>query len=113
VFNGQAKSVDEVLKANTAGGAGSSPLPKSSAYDILLEISSKVPGKDKIQLDIDRMEINDQKVDITGYVKTPEQIDMLVTELKGIKCFKDVRRGNTETEGELKKFKLTIDAACM
>jgi len=111
---GQPKSLEEILRANSAGGGlGASPLPRSSAYDILLEISSKVPAKDKIQLDIDRLEISDQKVELTGYVKTPEQIDLLVTELKAIKCFKDVRRGNTETEGELKKFKLTIDASCM
>ena len=94
---------------------GNSPLPKLSAYDLLLEISSKVPPKDKITLDIDRLDITDTKVEMSGTVKTPEEIDLLVTALKEIKCFKKdgITRGPTESEGELKKFKLTIAASCM
>ncbi|MCW5802417.1 MAG: pilus assembly protein PilM [Deltaproteobacteria bacterium] len=111
---GAPKTLEE-LQGMTTGPVGGAAgiLPKSSAYDILLEISQKVPAKDKIQLDIDEIEITDTKIDVSGYVKTSAQIDMLVTELKAIKCFKDVTRGATDTEGELKKFKLTINASCM
>jgi general secretion pathway protein L len=114
-FQGQAKTAEEIL-SSTAGGAipQASPLPKMSAYDILLEISSKVPAKEKITLDIDRLDITDQKVDMDGSVKTPEELDLLVKELQSIKCFKDVQRGpTTGGENNTLKFKLTIPAQCM
>jgi len=109
------KTADDIL-SSTAGGAipTASPLPKLSAYDILLEISSKVPPKEKITLDIDRLDISDQKVDMDGTVKTPEELDLLVAELKSIKCFKEVQRGPTSSgENNTLKFKLTIPAQCM
>ena len=65
----QPKTADEVL--DTSGrrrrSAATSPLPKMSAYDLLLEINAHVPAKDKITLDIDKLEIDDQKVDIVGH----------------------------------------------
>jgi general secretion pathway protein L len=114
-FKGQSKTADEIL-SSTAGGAipQASPMPKMSAYDILLEVSSKVPPKDKITLDIDRLDITDQKVDMDGSVKTPEELDALVKELRSITCFKDVQRGpTTGGENNTLKFKLTITAQCM
>ncbi len=112
---GEAKSADDVL-AQTGGAGGStiSPLPKFSAYDILLEISGKVPAKDKIVLDIDQLMIEETKVDIQGTTKTAEGIDLLVAELRKVECFKEVSRGQTDTNADgTKKFKLTITAACM
>lgn len=114
-FNGESKTADQIL-STTAGGAAAalSPMPKLSAYDILLEISSKVPPKDKITLDIDRLDIGDQKIDMDGTVKTPEELDLLVSELKTIKCFKDVQRGPTSSgDNNTLRFKLTIPAQCM
>lgn len=112
---GAAKSAKEVLNSSgPAGGTTASPLPKMSAYDVLLEINSKLPPKEKITLDIDKLDIDDQKVDMSGTAKTGEEIDLLVAELKKITCFKDIQRGATETgEGGVKKFKLTIPTTCM
>lgn len=112
---GEARSADAVLRSTGPGGVGAmSPLPKLSAYDILLEISAKVPPKDKITLDIDQLQIDETKVDIQGTTKTAEGIDLLVTELKKVECFKDVSRGPTDTTTDgTKKFKLTITTACM
>lgn len=113
VFGSQ-KTAAEVLASSGGGGAAASPLPKMSAYDIMLEINSKIPPKDKITIDIDKLDIDDQKVDMTGSVKTAEEIDLLVTELKKVPCFKEIQRGATETgEGGVKKFKLTIPTTCM
>jgi curli biogenesis system outer membrane secretion channel CsgG len=79
-----------------------------------LQISSVVPPKDKITLDIDQLQIDDQKIDIQGTTKTSDGIDLLVTELKKVDCFKEVNRGPTDTNADgTKKFKLTITAACM
>lgn len=112
---GAPKTAAEVLGSSAAsGGAAASPLPKMSAYDILLEINSRLPGKDKITLDIDKLDIDDQKVDMTGTAKTGEEIDLLVSELKKIECFKEPQRGPTETgEGGVKKFRITIPSGCM
>jgi general secretion pathway protein L len=113
---GTAKSADDILGTATPGGsAAQSPIPKTSAYDLMLEISSHVPGKDKITLDIDHLTIDDTKVDLTGTTKTSEEIDLLIAELKKIDCFKNnVTRGPTETAANGgKRFKLTINASCL
>jgi hypothetical protein len=60
------------------------------------------------------MQIDDVKVDLQGTTKTAEGIDLLVTELKKVECFKDVSRGPTDTQADgTKRFKLTITSACM
>lgn len=113
---GSARTAGEVLNASAPGGAngpGGSPVPKMTAYDLLLEVNSHVPPKDKITLDVDKLEVDNEKVDMSGTAKTPEEIDALVTELKKSDCFKDIQRGPTETgEGGVKKFRLTIPVAC-
>jgi Tfp pilus assembly PilM family ATPase len=110
-------SADDVLNLNgPGGGAGNgSPMPKMSAYDLLLEVNAKIPPKDKITLDVDKLDIDAQKVELSGQTKSPEEIDLLVTELKKIDCFnKEVTKGNLETgENGVKKFHLTINSQCM
>jgi general secretion pathway protein L len=112
---GSPKTAAEVNNSTGPGGvAAMSPLPKMTAYDILLEVNSHLPPKDKITLDIDKLDIDEQKVDLSGTTKTGEEIDLLVAELKKITCFKEIQRGSTETgEGGIKKFKLTIPSTCM
>jgi len=109
------KGYQEILGLTAAGaGIAASPLPKMTAYDVLLEISSKAPPKEKITLDIDKIDITDQKVDIDGTVKTAEELDLLQSELKSIKCFKEVNRGPTTNEPNgTKRFKFNIVAQCM
>ena len=113
---GSAKTAGEVLSSTAPGGAngpGGSPVPRMTAYDLLLEVNSHVPPKDKITLDVDKLEIDNEKVDMSGTAKTPEEIDLLVSELHKSDCFKDIQRGPTETgEGGVKKFRLTIAVAC-
>jgi Tfp pilus assembly PilM family ATPase len=109
-------TVDAVLDATgTNGTAALSPMPKLSAYDLLLEISSHIPPKDKITLDLDKLSIDDAKIDISGTTKSAEEIDLLVGELRKIDCFKNnVTRGPTDTQPNgVKRFKLTITAQCM
>lgn len=113
---GSAKTSSEVLNASGPGGGGPSmsPIPKMTSYDLLLEVNSHVPPKDKITLDVDKLEIDDQKVDMSGTAKTPEEIDLLISELKKSDCFKDIQRGPTETgEGGVKKFRLSMPVACV
>jgi general secretion pathway protein L len=114
---GKPMSADDVLNQNgPGGGAGNgSPMPKMTAYDLLLEVNSKIPPKDKITLDVDKLDIDAQKVELSGQAKSPEEIDLLVGELKKIDCFnKEVNKGALETgENGVKKFHLTINSQCM
>ena len=113
---GAAKTADQVLDANgPAGSSAASPMPRLTAYDLLLDISGHIPGKDKITLDIEKMTIDDQKIDINGTTKSAEEIDLLISEIKKIDCFKNnVTRGPTDTlPSGAKRFKLTITAQCM
>jgi general secretion pathway protein L len=112
---GSARTADAVLDATGPGGtAQASPMPKLTAYDLVLDISSHIPPRDKITLDLERLTIDDTKVEIDGTTKTSEEIDLLITELKKIECFKNnIQRGATETVTNGKRFKLTITAPCM
>ena len=113
---GSARTADQILDASTAGGpGGASPMPKLTAWDLLLDISAHVPGKDKITLDIEHITIDDQKIDINGTTKSSEEIDLLISEIRKIECFKNnVTRGPTDTlPNGVKRFKLTITASCM
>jgi Tfp pilus assembly PilM family ATPase len=111
---GSVKSADDVLNSTSAGGGpSSSPIPKVTAYDLLLEINSHVPPKDKMTLDVDKLDIDETKIDMSGTAKTPEELDLLVTELKKSDCFKEVTRGATEVvDNGVRKFRLTINPQC-
>lgn len=113
---GSSRTAAEVLNTSGAagGGAAASPVPKMSAYDLLLEVNSHIPGKDKITLDVDKLEIDSEKVDMSGTVKTPEELDALASELKKSDCFKEIQRGPTDTlEGGIRKFRLTMPVKCL
>ncbi|MEO8553233.1 MAG: pilus assembly protein PilM [Kofleriaceae bacterium] len=114
---GSAKSADDVLNLNGPGGplGAGSPMPKMTAYDLLLEVNARIPPKDKITLDVDKIDLDPQKVELSGTAKSPEEIDLLVSELKKIDCFnKEVNKGALETgENGVKKFRLTINSQCM
>lgn len=113
---GSAKSAQEIIKANdTVGGGGAggaSPMPKASAYDILLELSSKIPAKDKITLDIDQLTIDDQKIFLKASTKTSEEIDLLKTQLRTIDCVKEIQPGAI-TAGDRQQFTFTLTTQCM
>jgi general secretion pathway protein L len=115
---GVKKTAAEVLSspgAKPGGGPGESPMPKLTAYDVLLDISAQVPGKDKLTLDITRLDITDSKVDIEGTAKTAPEIDLFQGELKKkIPCFTEVTRGTTESgENGVQRFKINIKSDCM
>jgi general secretion pathway protein L len=114
---GTKKTAAEVLSAPgaTAAANAESPMPKVSAYDVLLDVSAQVPPKDKITLDILRIDINDTKVDIEGTASKAEEIDLFQGELKKkITCFEDVTRGTTEAgDNGTQRFKINIKSNCM
>ena len=112
---GSARTPDEVLGTGSSAGGGNavSPLPRATAYDLLLDVSSRFPPKDKVTIDIQHLEIDTDKIELAGTAKTPAEIDQLVAELKKITCFKSVEPGPTNVSGELQQFTINITAQCM
>jgi Tfp pilus assembly PilM family ATPase len=125
---GSARSVEEILGESEPGGSGAvsttgSPLPRMSAYDILLEISSRLVAHDKMKVDIDKLTIDTQNVSIEGFAKSTEddpglvkasdEVESIYNELKKIDCFKEPQRGNVDTDAGGKRFRFTIAHTCM
>jgi general secretion pathway protein L len=119
---GVPRTVEGVLGYGATGAiAANSPMPRTTAYDVLLDISAHIPAKDKITVDIDRLTIDDSKIDISGTTKAADdakaaaEVDLLIAELKKIECFKTgLTRGPTETlPNGVKRFKLTVNASCL
>jgi general secretion pathway protein L len=110
----EARTAEQLLKSSDAQPVEVSPLPKESAYDLLLEINAKLPGRDKVTLDVTQLDISKDKVSIRGSAKTDEEIDQIFTAIKDIKCFSDITPGTRETgtKGE-RRFQLTMTSACM
>lgn len=121
-FDGKPKKVKELLSLTAVGGgAGESPMPRMSAYDLLLEINGKLPAREGITLNVSSIDIKENKVTLEGSAKTPEEVDALEAALKsvegavkGTSCVKEVSRGPSKSgkDGE-KLFSFALRTECM
>jgi general secretion pathway protein L len=118
-YYGEPKSVEIILGENdksVAASAAASPMPKLTAYDLMLEVSNHLPPRDKVTIDVDHLEIDDTKINLEGLAKTSEEVDAIQDALKKIDCFKDLTRGDTTTEGTgsnaVKRFRFNISLQC-
>ena len=51
---------------------------------------------------------------LRGSAKTDQEIDSIIAELRGIKCFQDIQSGTREAGGKgERKFQLTVNSVCM
>jgi hypothetical protein len=89
------------------------PLPKATAFDLLDQISRKVPPADKVKIDVAELEIRPKKTFIKGTADTGTAVDDIAAKLKEIDCFEDVTKGAvTEVSGGGKQFTLNITSKC-
>jgi len=89
------------------------PLPKVTAFDLLGEISRKMPSAERIKLDIIKLDIGPKKTVIEGTVDSAAAVDEMVGRLKEIECFEDIKKGTiSEYSGGVKAFTLTIESKC-
>jgi type IV pilus assembly protein PilM len=89
------------------------PLPKATGFDLLDQISRKVPPADKVKLDVAELDIRPKKTFIKGTVDSAAAVDEMAAKLKEIDCFEEVTKGAiTEVSGGAKQFTLTIGAKC-
>jgi general secretion pathway protein L len=95
-------------------GSKKSPLPRMTAYDILLEFNAKLPDSSKVTLDVDRLDIRPGKITFEATAKSSPEIDAVEEALRQIECFKEISRGSTSVgEGDVRKFSFTITTNCM
>jgi len=89
------------------------PIPKATAYDLLSEISKKLPPADSIELDVAELDIRPKKTFMKGTVDSATAVDEIAAKLKEIPCYEDVVKGAiTEVSEDAKQFTLTVTARC-
>ena len=117
-----AKAIIDELRAGPKGGAP--PIPTTTAFDLLGEISQHIPAD--VKVDVVDLDIRPKKTTMRGTAESAQQIDQLVTELQKIDCFKEVEKDKVSsvtappsgdnTKGdkprEVKQFTLTITTTC-
>jgi Tfp pilus assembly PilM family ATPase len=107
----EAKDVVSALKRSFRDEMA--PLPKATAYDLLDAISKNMPPTDRVQLDVEDLDIRTKKTSIKGTVDSAAAVDEIVANLKGVDCFEDISKGPiTEVSGGAKQFSLSIASKC-
>jgi Tfp pilus assembly PilM family ATPase len=107
-----AQAVTELLRKGAREELA--PIPKATAYDLLDQISRKVPSSERVKLDVTELDIRPKKTFIKGTVDTGAAVDEIASRLKEIECFDEVTKGAiTEVnEGKQKQFTLNVTSRC-
>jgi general secretion pathway protein L len=93
------------------------PIPRASAFAVLTEISRRTPPKNRLTLDVKKIEIERGRILVKGTAASAGEAEQLKDALKKVKCFETVDLGRTTGvgHGEEKKseFTITIKEQCM
>jgi len=99
-----------VKRGSHASGVG---IPDKTAFDIFDMLSTRIPPRDKVKIDVTRLDIKTGKTFFTGTSDTRRAIGDLVQALEKIECFDKVTQGKVSQVAEGKKqFSLTINTKC-
>ncbi|MEZ4368312.1 MAG: hypothetical protein R2939_18845 [Kofleriaceae bacterium] len=94
-----------------------SPMPKLTAYDVMLELNSKLPARDKVTLDVSELSISDGEVDRIITQGAPRRRSTRSPRSKGaqeVTCFSKIDSGdNSVGANGVRQFAFTIAATCM
>lgn len=102
-------------------GGSKGPLPKMTAYDMLLAFNAAVPKKEEMVLDVKDINITPGKVVVKATSSPLEETDalqgikLLEKSLKESECFKDFKspKSNpTSKDSDKREFTLTIKSEC-
>jgi general secretion pathway protein L len=74
---------------------------------VLAELAAHTPA---VQLRFDRIEISREKLHLQGTTDAAENVDKIVSALRGSRCFADARSGGARRRGTEQKFEFTVDA---
>ncbi len=119
VFNAELSAADVLAK--TAGAeTGRSPIPKTTAYDLLLALSASLPSKKEVKIDLEEVDIKLNKISIrkaysapVGETKAMDGIKLFEDSLKKSECFKEFSDPNKQPGPEdTRQFSMTLDVGC-
>lgn len=83
-----------------------------SPLDILKDVSTALPPRDKLKIEVDDISIDSTRVTFSGIVDDFKAVDVVKQSLEGSKYFTNVTTGNVSkgVKGEV-KFKISMDIA--
>jgi len=118
---GRAMTGREVLDQTSASGVTTdNPMPKMTAWDLLLAFNAALPPKEEVKIDIEDIDIKQGKITVKAVsAPTPTQnalagIKTLEGSLKKSKCFADFPSPQSQPGREdNREFSLTIKTPCM
>jgi general secretion pathway protein L len=100
---------EEALSALRGRGVPGASIPKTSAVDVIDDLSRRLP--EGIPLKLDKIDISDRKLHLQGVADAAEHVDRLVASLHGSRCFADARSGGARKRSSDGKFEFSIDSA--
>jgi general secretion pathway protein L len=108
---GAAVSLDDV-EARLDRKAVESPLPKMTAFDVLVDMSKHLPPNTEGKIDVLELEIEPKKLFFKAIADSAATIDAVEKKLKEIDCFGDIQRGRVDTVNDGRQFTMTIATKC-
>ena len=100
------------LLDKTATGSDEDPLPHADAFDVMVQIAQAVP--EAMTHDIEELDVQRGHVTVHGIVPTIPDAQQIATQLKGVRCFQDVKitRTNQVVGEERQKYVMELDVKC-
>lgn len=89
-------------------GTPASAIPRASAVDVLTELSQRSPAD--VPVRFERIEITRDRLHLQGTTDAAENVDRVVSALRGSRCFGDARSGGARRRGSDQKFEFTVDS---
>jgi len=88
------------------------PMPRMDSFDVLVEISKAIPTS--ITHDIEEFDMQRSHVKINGVVGSAADAQTIATNLKGVKCFSDVKVAKVTqvVNSDRQKYALEFDVKC-
>ena len=96
------------ISALRGKGTAAAAIPRMSAVDIFTELSVRTPQD--VPLRFDRIEITRDKLHLQGTTDAAENVDRIVSALRGSRCFGDARSGGARKRSSDGKFEFTVDS---
>jgi general secretion pathway protein L len=100
---------EEALSALRGRGVPGAAIPKTSAVDVIDDLSLRMP--EGVPLKLEKIDITDRKLHLQGIADAAEHVDRLVASLHGSRCFADARSGGARKRTSDGKFEFSVDSA--
>lgn len=112
-FGRSAKSLEEATQMleDAIGGKTDNPMPELDAFDVLVELSQRLPPADKLVHDIAELDYNRGAVKIQGVVPSIDDAHLVAAGLGEHPCFQNVNITRTTKLKQEDKHKYSLEFA--